>query len=139
MAERNHGCDSRPHQAGRRRRGAICQQPGRPARASRRRTGATNPTSPMNFDNYSLTRRDFMRHTALAATAVALGVTGGGATAEPSRRNPVAGFTKPFQQLPPEQMADLVAEIGWDGIECPVRAKGQIEPGRVGDELPRLV
>ncbi len=30
-------------------------------------------------------------------------------------------------------------KIGWDGIECPVRPKGQIEPERAPDELPRLV
>jgi sugar phosphate isomerase/epimerase len=38
-----------------------------------------------------------------------------------------------------DQTADTVAEIGWDGIECPVRPGGQIEPERAADELPRLV
>src|SRR5262249_3460561 len=27
----------------------------------------------------------------------------------------------------------------WDGIECPVRAKGQIEPERVEEDLPKMV
>ena len=37
----------------------------------------------------------------------------------------------------PEQTAELVATVGWDGIECPVRAKGQIEPERAQDDLPK--
>ncbi|MEO8076264.1 MAG: sugar phosphate isomerase/epimerase family protein, partial [Acidobacteriota bacterium] len=34
----------------------------------------------------------------------------------------------------------LVAEVGWDGIECPVRkASTHIAPERVDDDLPRMV
>ena len=43
------------------------------------------------------------------------------------------------QTLGPEQTADTVAEIGWDGIECPVRAKGQVLPERVEEDLPKFV
>ena len=35
--------------------------------------------------------------------------------------------------------AELVAEVGWDGIECPVRSKGQVEPERVEEDLPKMV
>lgn len=56
-----------------------------------------------------------------------------------SPRFPIIGFSKPFQLLTAEQTAELVVQVGWDGIECPVRAKGQIEPERVAEELPRLV
>lgn len=51
----------------------------------------------------------------------------------------VGGFTKPFQELDFDQTADVVAKIGWDGIECPVRNGGQILPEKVEDDLPRLV
>lgn len=51
----------------------------------------------------------------------------------------IIGFTKPFQGLSPEDIADTVVEIGWDGVECPVRPQGQIEPERAADELPRWV
>ncbi len=35
---------------------------------------------------------------------------------------------------------DLISEVGWDGIECPVRAKaGQIAPERVEEDLPKMV
>ena len=41
--------------------------------------------------------------------------------------------------LSPDETAEFVAEVGWDGIECPVREKGQIQPERVEEDLPRLV
>src|SRR5262245_14525971 len=85
------------------------------------------------------TRRCFLAKSALAVGALALG---GRASAgdQPSTapRYPLIGFSKPFQNFTAEQTADLVARVGWDGIECPVRAKGQIEPERAADELPRL-
>jgi sugar phosphate isomerase/epimerase len=59
--------------------------------------------------------------------------------AETERRCRIIGFTKPFQNLNFEDTADTVAEVGWDGVECPVRPQGQIEPERAQDELPRMV
>ena len=51
----------------------------------------------------------------------------------------IIGFSKPFQHLRYDETADVVAEIGWDGIECPVRPRGQIEPENAEDELPKMV
>src|SRR5262245_43766877 len=86
------------------------------------------------------TRRCFLAKSALAVGALALG---GRASAgdQPSTapRYPLIGFSKPFQNFTAEQTAELVAKVGWDGIECPVRAKGQIEPERVADDLPPFV
>lgn len=59
--------------------------------------------------------------------------------AQPTPRFACVAFSKPFQKLGPDETADLVAEVGWDGIECPVRKGGQIEPDRVEEDLPRLV
>src|SRR5687768_16235264 len=53
-------------------------------------------------------------------------------------RFPVIAFSKPFQNLDPEETAELIADIGYDGIECPVRKGGQILPERVEDDLPRM-
>ncbi len=53
-------------------------------------------------------------------------------------RFPLIGFSKPFQDLDPNQTADLVSGVGWDGIEIPLRAKGQVEPERAPDDLPRF-
>ncbi|MBN1421351.1 MAG: sugar phosphate isomerase/epimerase [Planctomycetes bacterium] len=83
---------------------------------------------PMKDD---LSRREFMVRAAGAAAVLA------GAEEEP--RFPVIAFSKPFQKIGFDDTADLVADVGWDGIECPVRARGQIEPERVEEELPKLV
>jgi len=60
------------------------------------------------------------------------------ADADSPPRFPIVGFSKPFQDLDPERTAELVATVGWDGIEIPVRPKGQIEPERAPDELPKF-
>jgi len=52
----------------------------------------------------------------------------------------IIAFSKPFADLSPDATADLVAEVGWDGIECPVRTKaGHIAPERVEEDLPKMV
>jgi len=57
----------------------------------------------------------------------------------PSRRR-IIGFSKPFADFTPEETADLVADIGWDGVECPVREKAtHIKPERIEEDLPRMV
>ncbi|MBC7369858.1 MAG: sugar phosphate isomerase/epimerase [Undibacterium sp.] len=90
----------------------------------------------------SLTRRDFLAHSALAAALTLTLVSRAAfAAANPTTnptpsRSPIIAFSKPFQKFTAEQTADFVAAIGWDGIECPLRAKGQIEPERAADEVP---
>jgi sugar phosphate isomerase/epimerase len=79
-----------------------------------------------------ITRRSFLAATALAAAAPKL-------FAQNAPKYKIIGFSKPFQNLNPEQCAETVAEIGWDGIECPIRPQGQIEPERAPDELPKLI
>jgi sugar phosphate isomerase/epimerase len=81
------------------------------------------------------TRRTFLKSTALGALAFATAPT----FAEGRIRYTLVGFTKPFQELGHEECADTVAQIGWDAIECPVRAKGQIEPDAAPDKLPELI
>jgi sugar phosphate isomerase/epimerase len=82
----------------------------------------------------TITRRTFLA-AAVAATAVVTKPL----LAEEPKHCKIIGFTKPFQDLGPEECANTVAQIGWDGIECPVRRKGQIEPEKAADELPRLI
>ena len=94
--------------------------------------------APPCIETAALTRRDFVRASILAASGVALGLK----AAEPERLDPprkIIAFSKAFQTMAPDDMAAFVQEIGWSGIECPVRPQGQIEPERVGEELPRLV
>jgi sugar phosphate isomerase/epimerase len=81
------------------------------------------------------------RHFLAVASGATLATMGGPAFGQAiaRKRFQILGFTKPFQQLTFEETADIAAEVGWDGIECPVRAKGQILPERVEEDLPQLV
>lgn len=57
-----------------------------------------------------------------------------------TRNYPIIAFTKPFADLSFDATADLVAEVGWDGVECAVRAKStHIQPERVTEDLPKMV
>ena len=88
----------------------------------------------------SLSRREFLTRTALASSAAALwcGGAGSGLGAEQTA-SPVAVFSKVYQELKLnfEQAAEVTAEAGLDGIDCPVRPGGEIEPARAADEMPR--
>jgi sugar phosphate isomerase/epimerase len=89
----------------------------------------------------STSRRQFLARTAAAAGGTSLGLglaSAWGAESTSIPRFALIGFSKPFQKLTAAETAELVASVGWDGIEIPVRAKGQIEPERAPDELPRF-
>ncbi|MBU6303016.1 MAG: sugar phosphate isomerase/epimerase [Verrucomicrobia bacterium] len=77
-------------------------------------------------------RREFLQALPLAALG-----TGSALAAEEKFR--IVTFTKSFQDLSCEALAEAIASIGLDGIEVAVRPKGHIEPGRVEDELPKMV
>jgi len=53
--------------------------------------------------------------------------------------NPLCVFNKPLQHLDYEEQADLVAELGFAGIEGTVRKGGHVEPERVEKDLPRQI
>ncbi len=72
--------------------------------------------------------------TALAKTSCSLA-----SSDNSSKREGIFGFSKPFAGYSPEDTADMVAEIGWDGIECPVRKHHtHIDPERVEEMLPKM-
>jgi len=87
-----------------------------------------------------MNRREFIQQTAVGAAA-ALTPLGARAFAQSARpRWKVSAFSKPFTSLSFDDTADLVAEVGWDGIECPVRKTStHIQPERVEDDLPKMV
>ena len=89
--------------------------------------------------SFTFTRREFLGRTAAVGAALAAAnlLPAQGAVAR--KGFPIIAFSKPFQDLSFDDTADVVTEVGWDGIECPVRSKGQIEPERAPDELPKLV
>ncbi len=81
-----------------------------------------------------ISRRHFM-----IASASTLAAANGTWAAESTKRNPICVFTKPFQSLSYDELADRIAEIGCDGIEATIRDGGHIEPSRVPEELPKMV
>lgn len=55
-----------------------------------------------------------------------------------AKPNPICVFIKFLQSLSYDELADSVADIGFDGIEATVRRSGYIAPARAADELPKL-
>jgi sugar phosphate isomerase/epimerase len=87
-----------------------------------------------------LTRRSFLAQTATAAaTAAALSPFAAALAQSPAPRFPIHTFTKPFQKLSFDDTADVLAEVGYDGAEVPLRKGGQILPERVEEDLPKFV
>lgn len=83
------------------------------------------------------TRRDVLGAALVGAATLLGGRSGQAAEAKP--RQTICTFTKPFQSLGYDRLAEAIAELGFDGIEAPIRRGGHIEPDRVPDELPRMV
>lgn len=97
-------------------------------------------------------RRSFLQKAGLAGLALPLaGVafpataftgakpTGFGNGARPlADGRKIAVFSKALQWTELQQMADMVAEAGFDGLDLTVRPGGHVEPGRVKDDLPKI-
>lgn len=86
-----------------------------------------------------LTRRDVLAGTLATASTAFVPVARSRAADAPAGRRKIGAFIKFIQSLTYEQLAETVAELGFDGIEATVRNKGYIQPEQVEDELPRLV
>src|SRR5688500_11216976 len=85
-----------------------------------------------------VSRRAFLGATTLGIGALAaFGAEHAGAP--PKRRFKVIGFIKPLQKRPFDEIADFAKEAGWDGVECPLRKGGTIEPEAAEDKLPGFV
>ena len=92
--------------------------------------------------HHELSRRNFVARISMAGAATALGsaISLSAAAATDGKRFKIIAFSKPFRTLNAAQTAELVADVGWDGVELPVRAKdGQITPEKVEEELPKFV
>lgn len=85
-----------------------------------------------------LSRRSFLARSLQASAVLASGralAAGGDAPWPP----PIAVFSKLYQELKldVDRAAEITAAAGLAGIDCPVRAKGEIEPEKAADEMPR--
>jgi len=87
---------------------------------------------------HAMNRRQMLQASLAAAASVGVGSSLSAADAEPSRWKLIT-FTKFLQPLSYDEMAQQVAEIGFDGIEAPIRIGGHIEPENVAEELPKFV
>ncbi|WP_437206017.1 sugar phosphate isomerase/epimerase family protein [Planctomicrobium sp. SH664] len=87
-----------------------------------------------------LDRRHFLAQSAAAAGAMLLSpqIQAAPKAAE-ANPIPICGFVKFVQQLSYSQLADQMAEMGFNGIEATARANGLFEPERAAEELPKLV
>lgn len=84
----------------------------------------------------TFSRREFLA--TVAALSLTPAVEASAAEKKSAERFPLITFTKPFQTTSFDRTAEIVAEVGWTGIECPVRAKGQVLPERVEEDLPKM-
>jgi sugar phosphate isomerase/epimerase len=83
---------------------------------------------------HTIDRRTFLAGAGAAALALRTA-----AAQEPKAAWKVGGFTKTLQDLSFEKTAEVASDIGWEGIECPVRAKGHVLPERADEDLPKMV
>ena len=82
-------------------------------------------------------RRDFIGGVSLAA----LGTLPIGKTlaAEAKTGREIAVFTKYFEKLSYDQLAETIAPLGVAGLEAPLRKGGHIEPQELAEKLPAFV
>jgi len=75
----------------------------------------------------------------MAAAALGSGALGVQSASNELSACPIVVFSKIYQELKLDfqEAADLTAEAGLDGVDCPVRAGGEIEPEQVAEALPR--
>ena len=84
-------------------------------------------------------RRTFLNASVAASASL---LSGSVFAAEPrasASLNPLCVFTKPFNSLTADQLASRTADLGFQGIEAPIRAGGHIKPEAVTDQLPAFV
>lgn len=84
-------------------------------------------------------RNQLTRRQAIVAGTAALTAATTANAQEPKKTNQLCVFTKPFNSLTYDDLAENVAKLGVHGIEAPVRKGGNVEPESVEDELPKLV
>lgn len=88
-------------------------------------------------DRVQPNRREFIRISALAAGGITLAGTAFAGAGKVTRNSPsIAVFTKCLQFMKMGEMGALLAELGFDGADMPVRPGGQVLPENVKAGLP---
>ncbi|MEM7147639.1 MAG: TIM barrel protein [Verrucomicrobiota bacterium] len=84
-------------------------------------------------------RRNFLKTSALAAAGSALAGTPALAAKDVPADREFCTFIKPLQEFSYDELADIIADLGFQGIEATVRGKGHVLPENVQRDLPKLV
>ena len=83
-------------------------------------------------------RREFVKNALAAGTGVLLAPQVFGSDVLPaSAPRPINVFSKCLQFLDYDRMAEVIARIGFDGADLPVRPAGAVLPEKVKTDLPR--
>ena len=96
----------------------------------------------MSLSMSTVSRRQFVRKTTAAATALAFSPWSlRSAFAAEKFSPPIVVFSKVYQTLSLsfDEAAAVTAEAGLDGVDAPLRPGGEILPERATEELPRYV
>lgn len=94
-----------------------------------------------------ISRKDFIRYSAIAAAALPAGLSGLTALGKADKsiqkkqdhKQTISIFSKNLHWLNYKDMAKLVAKMGFDGIDLTVRPKGHVIPENVKRDLPLAV
>ena len=85
-------------------------------------------------------RRNFIKTTTAGATGMALsGKISAAVFSTSAKKRPVHVFTKCLQFLSYDEIAEVLAEQGFDGADLTVRPNGQVLPENVTTDLPKAL
>lgn len=93
----------------------------------------------MDSRNLGINRRKFISQSVLAASAATIAGPLAKAAEPADFPYRICAFEKFLQDLSYDELADVIAELGFVGIEATVRNKGHVLPERVEEDLPKLV
>lgn len=88
-----------------------------------------------------MNRRSFIQTTSLSAAGISLAGSGMANSILNSKvvKRPICAFTKCLQFLTFDEVGEVLAQLGFDGADMPVRPGGQVEPEEVKAGLPLAV
>lgn len=88
-----------------------------------------------------MNRRNFIQTTGLSAAGISLAGAGMANSILTSKvvKRPICAFTKCLQFLNFDEMGEVLARLGFDGADMPVRPGGQVEPSDIKTGLPLAV
>ena len=88
----------------------------------------------------TMTRKHFLASGVMATAGMALHIKGlGQQVKQDNKKMKICVFSKHLQWLNYTDMAKAAAEMGFDGVDLSVRAKGHVLPERVAEDLPKAV